>query len=189
MSFYNSEQGVNRYVKMCEGYDGSELYALMVQHIPKDSWLLEIGAGPGNDIDFLASQYHYIGSDASSHFLTHLQERFPTHPFIPLDAESIALDTTVDCFFSNKVLHHLSVDALEKSLLQQAELLSPKGFIAHSFWLGSGSETIEGLLFQYYETEALLSMLSEHFNVLAIHTYGEIEANDSLFVIAQKRHH
>jgi trans-aconitate methyltransferase len=116
MNFYNDPKKVDKYEKMCEEYDGSELYDVLVNHLKEDSSLLELGSGPGNDIDYLKQKYSVTGSDLSDEFLLRNKKRHQNLPFIKLNAVSISTDHKFDCLFSNKVLHHLTLEELEKSL-------------------------------------------------------------------------
>ena len=50
MEFYNDPLKVDEYEKMCDEYDGAELYKILSNHLKENSTLLELGCGPGNDI-------------------------------------------------------------------------------------------------------------------------------------------
>ena len=69
MNFYNDPLKVDEYEKICEGYDGKELYKVLDQYLAEQSTLLEIGSGPGNDINYLLKKYIVTGSDLSDEFL------------------------------------------------------------------------------------------------------------------------
>ncbi|MGI9566052.1 MAG: hypothetical protein ACR2LL_03425 [Nitrosopumilus sp.] len=43
MGFFNTEKGVNEYIKIAEGYDGEELIRILQGHLPKNSTILELG--------------------------------------------------------------------------------------------------------------------------------------------------
>ncbi|CAM2949547.1 class I SAM-dependent methyltransferase, partial [Vibrio neptunius] len=186
MSIYDSQQGVQNYVEMCEDYDGKELYEVLRRHVNTESHILELGAGSGHDAAYLSNYYHYLGSDYSDAFLVHLNDKLPHLSFIKLDAKVIKLAKNVDCIYSNKVLHHLTVCELAESLKSQRNSLNSRGYIAHSFWLGTGAEVMDGLTMQYHKKEELLELISANFNVVEAHVYEEFEAGDSIFVIAQK---
>lgn len=38
---------------MAEGYDGEELIKILKEYLPEKSTLLELGMGPGKDLDIL----------------------------------------------------------------------------------------------------------------------------------------
>lgn len=51
MSFFDNEKNVLEYIKMCEGFDGRELIQILSKYLPKDASVLELGSGPGKDLD------------------------------------------------------------------------------------------------------------------------------------------
>jgi len=189
MSFYDDSESVDKYIDMCEGYDGSNIYEMMKKHLDDGKSILELGSGPGFDIPFLAEHYQVTGSDLSEEFLRRCKMKFPAVEFLHLDVKTVNVTGKYDCIYSNKVLHHLTEDELSLSLGEQANVLTQNGIVAHSFWIGEESQEMEGLLFTYYRKERLLEILSEHFTVLSTMSYQEFEESDSLFVIAKIREH
>jgi len=189
MSLYDDPEGVKNYIQMCENYDGSNLYQALSQHLPVNSTLLELGSGPGLDIEYLKKHYSVTGSDLSDEFLKVCKEKYPDIPFIKLNAlklnSTLGLDEKFDCIYSNKVLHHLTDEELQESLKQQVKNLSSNGLIAHSFWLGEENQEISGMLFTYYKKDDLLDIISAQFEILSTLNYEEFEVGDSLFVVAK----
>ena len=185
MEFYNDPLKVDEYEKMCEGYDGSDLYEVLDKYLSENSTLLELGSGPGNDINYLNKKYKVTGSDLSDEFLIRCYKRFSDIPFIKLDAVSINTDKVFDCVFSNKVLHHLTSVNLEKSFRRQQNVISPNGIFAHSFWLGDKEFTMEGMLFVFHNRKQLISMVSKYFSILECYDYKEFEDGDSIFIVAK----
>jgi hypothetical protein len=51
MGFFDTEKGVEQYIKMAEGYDGAELIKILQKYLPQNSTVLELGIGPGKDMD------------------------------------------------------------------------------------------------------------------------------------------
>ena len=51
MGFFDTENGVDEYIKMAEGYDGTELIKILQELLPEKSTVLELGMGPGKDLD------------------------------------------------------------------------------------------------------------------------------------------
>jgi ubiquinone/menaquinone biosynthesis C-methylase UbiE len=185
MEFYNDPLKVDEYERMCDEYDGSELYNIINKHLQENSTLLELGCGPGNDIAHLQKKYAVAGSDLSDEFLLRAKKRFSNVPFLKLDAVSINTDSVFDCIFSNKVLHHFSPEDLEKSLKRQQNIIKPNGIFAHTFWLGEREFTMEGMLFVYYNREKLLDLVSRYFTILETYVYKEFEEGDSIFIVAK----
>jgi cyclopropane fatty-acyl-phospholipid synthase-like methyltransferase len=185
MEFYNDPLKVNEYEEMCNEYDGTELYSVLSNHLKKDSSLLELGCGPGNDITYLKKYYTVTGSDLSDEFLKRCKKRFNDLSFIKLDAISIDTNEAYDCIFSNKVLHHLTKEELEKSIKRQQKVIKSNGIFAHTFWIGDKEFTMEGMLFVYHKREKLLKLISQYFTILETFEYKEFEEGDSIFIVAQ----
>lgn len=185
MSFYDDSDNVDKYIEMCKDYNGSNIYQSLQSQLSDDKKLLELGSGPGFDIPFLHEHYQVTGSDLSEQFLMRCRNKFPHIQFLKLDVLNINVTESFDCIYSNKVLHHLTEEQLQLSLLQQVKALDSGGIIAHSFWIGEEDMEMEGLLFNYYRKERLLEIISENFSILSTLSYQEFEASDSLFLIAK----
>jgi len=69
MGYFDSEKTVEEYIEMVEGYDGAELINALKGYLPKGSTLLELGMGPGKDLDILKESYLVTGSDSSQIFV------------------------------------------------------------------------------------------------------------------------
>lgn len=185
MEFYNDPIKVDEYEKMCVEYDGSELYEVLDKHLEDYSTLLELGSGPGNDINYLQKKYTVTGSDLSDEFLLRCERKYAEVPFIKLDAVSIKMDKIFDCVFSNKVLHHLTLENIRKSFNRQQKVIMKDGIFAHTFWLGDKEFTMEGMLFVFHNRENLINLVSEYFTILETYDYKEFEEGDSIFIIAK----
>ena len=187
MGFFDTEQGVEQYIKMAEGYDGAELIMILQKYRPENSTALELGIGPGKDMDILKKSYTVTGLDNSQVFLDKYNENHQDPDLLLLDAVTMQIDRKFDCIYSNNVLHHLIKEDLEKSFQRQKEILNPNGIAFHSFWKGNKVEEMEGLLFTYYEIEDLKKMVEYIFDVLAMETYTEMEKDDSIYVVLRTR--
>ena len=155
MGFFDTEKGVNEYIKMAEGYDGAELIKILQEFIPENSTVLELGMGPGTDLDILKRNFIVTGSDNSQIFLDRYKKQNPDTDLLKLDAVTLSTDKTFDCVYSNKVLHHLTREELKKSFQRQKLLLNPDGIAFHSFWRGDEDENFDGLLFTKYQNDGL----------------------------------
>ena len=69
MGFYDTQEGVEEYLKRSAGWDGKQLIKILLMHLPESSSLLELGMGPGIDLDILRKAYKATGSDTSQIFL------------------------------------------------------------------------------------------------------------------------
>ena len=186
MGFFDTEKGVDDYIKMAEGYDGEELIKILKEYLPEKSTLLELGMGPGKDLDILKKTYMVTGSDNSQVFLDRYRKQNPLADLIKLDAVTILTDRKFDCIYTNKVLHHMVREDLKKSFQRQLEILNPKGILFHSFWKGDKDESYDGLLFTRYQIDGLKEIIGDNFDIVAINTYTEIEKDDSIYVMLSK---
>jgi cyclopropane fatty-acyl-phospholipid synthase-like methyltransferase len=188
MGYYDTERGVEEYVEMAKGYDGAQLIDVLKGYLPAGSAVLEVGMGPGVDLDILARTYAVTGSDYSQVFLDRYRETHPEADLMLLDAVSLKTERRFDGLYSNKVLHHLSPEELRTSLEAQAVLLDTDGVAMHSFWWGEQEEEwMEGLRFVYYtEPELVDAVLGTGLEVARCERYTEMETNDSFFIVLRK---
>lgn len=185
MEFYTSEKGVADYIKMADGYDGKALIAELRQHLEPGATVLELGMGPGKDLDLLREHYTVTGSDFSNVFLERYRAEYPDADLLQLDAVTIETDRHFDAIYSNKVLHHLSDPDLAQSVARQANVLSDGGLVLHSFWYGARFEEIAGMSFYYRDVDFLQTLFADEFDILSMTKYAEMEENDSIYVIAR----
>ncbi len=187
MGFFDTEDGVNEYLEMAKGHDGRDLIERLPEYLLTGSSVLELGMGPGADLELLAEHYRVIGSDSSSLFLERYREKNPEADLLLLDAVTLETDRVFDCIFSNKVLHHLQREDLERSVPRQAEVLHEGGLLAHAFWHGAKVEDMGDLHFQFYLESEIEEIFSDHFDVVVMERYEELEPGDSIFAVFRKR--
>ena len=187
-NYYSTKKSVEEYIKMAEGYNGKGLIDKLKKFLPSQATLLEIGSGPGTDLEILKKDFIVTGSDLSKEFLKYLNTRMPRVEFLELNAVTLLTDKTFDGIYSNKVLHHLSDSELSTSIKRQYETLTPGGIICHSFWKGEGSEYYNKMLVNYLNSKKIERLLKNYFDIHLLESYTEFENNDSLLVIAKKSH-
>lgn len=185
MGFYDTEGGIEAYVELAHGYDGAQLIATLSEYLPEGSSVLELGMGPGVDLDILARSYVATGSDYSQLFLDRYRATHPDADLLLLDAVSLDTERRFDCVYSNKVLQHLSPEEVNESLKAQSMLLNAGGIAMHSLWWGDkDDEWMEGLRFTYYTEAALAGVIEDTgFETIEMKRYTEMEADDSILVI------
>lgn len=187
MGFYDDMANVEAYMSMAEGYEGGDLIEVLRQYLPDGASVLELGMGPGKDLDILKNYYKVIGTDASQLFIDLYKKTHPDVGVMVLDAVTLAINQRFDGIYTNKVLQHLTSEELNSSILKQAEILKDEGLVFHSFWYGKGEEDYEGLRFVYYTEMQLKKAFNKSFEVVRLHRYTEMEANDSIFIIGKKK--
>lgn len=187
MGFYDKKKNVEEYIKLAEGFEGIELIKILRQHLPEGSSLLELGMGPGKDLDILKKNFQVTGSDTSAIFMDMYKQSNPEAELLKLDAVTLDTKKQFDCIYSNKVLMHLPQADMFKSLLRQAEVLKSKGLLFHSFWYGKTSERIDGLLFNYYDEDYLQRLVGDDYKLVEMKRYTEMEKDDSIYIILRKK--
>ena len=183
MGFFDTEQGVLEYERLADGYDGRELIARLQTHLPKGSRVLEIGMGPGKDLDMLLETYAAVGSDSSVAFLERYRKRGGSAEVVHLDAVDLATEDRFDAIYSNKVLQHLTRAEVKRSLERQSQVLNPGGIALHSLWYGDEEEEHSGLRFVHYTEETFAALVPDAFIIVEQERYTEMEENDSLVVV------
>ena len=187
MGFFDTEEGVQEYLEMAKGHDGRELVEKLSDHLAPGSTVLELGMGPGIDLELLAKRYEVTGSDNSNLFVEIYRKVNPEADLLLLDAVTLETERRFDCIYSNKVLQHLERVDLERSVPRQAEVLEDYGLLAHSLWYGNKVEDHGGLHFQFYEESDLEEIFGGLFDVVFMERYEEMEPGDSIFVVLRKR--
>ena len=185
MSYYDDKENVEEYVKMAEGYDGSEFVPILRQYLPDGATVLELGMGPGKDVDILGEYFQVTGSDHSQIFVDRYLETHPGADVVRLDACEMAIERTFDGIYSNKVLYHLTRDELRQSLKRQLALLNPGGILFHTMWVGEGGEDMKGLHFEYVTEQSFAELLEEGVIVEAMR-YAEMEPDDSIYFVVKR---
>lgn len=188
MGYYNDEKNVAAYIEMADGYIGHALINTLEQYIPDGSTVLELGMGPGTDLLLLAQYYRVTGSDFAEPFLQRFRRQHPDIDLMLLDAVTLETNRTFDAIYSNKVLYHLTPAELRQSFTEQLRLLKPGGIALHSFWYGEKpSEEMNELHFEYHTYDTLRDLIDPRFSLQEVGRYGEIEPDDSLFIVLKKR--
>ena len=69
MGYYDHPENVNEYIKMSREADGTWIIDQLKEHLPNGASLLELGIGPGKDLDMLKENYQVTGSDYAKPFI------------------------------------------------------------------------------------------------------------------------
>lgn len=76
---------------MAEGFDGKELIKILQKYLPANSTVLELGMGPGKDLNILRKNYTITGSDTSQIFLERYKKQNPFYQPTNLNFELLCL--------------------------------------------------------------------------------------------------
>ncbi len=186
MGYFDNEKNCDEYVKMAEGYDGFGLIEKLGNYIAPGQTVLELGMGPGVDLDLLCERYVATGSDSSKVFVDRYSRAHPEARVLMLDAVSIDTDERYDAVYSNKVLQHLTRDELRRSLVRQAEVVERGGYLMHSFWFGDKEERHHGLLFTYHTSRSIEALTPSELEIVEAYRYDEMKKDDSLAVVFRR---
>jgi len=186
MEYFDDRKNVQDYIEMTKGYAGEQTLSATQRHVAKGSRILELGMGPGHDLEVLKKDYSVIGSDASQIFLDIYFENHPGAQLHHLDAVTIDIPERFDCIYSNKVLHQLGDRDLSKSFQRQHQTLNSGGLAIHSFWLGKGEDSHEGMRYWLRDEGEIRRLIAGLFSIIEVKTYEEFEPKDS-FCITLKR--
>jgi cyclopropane fatty-acyl-phospholipid synthase-like methyltransferase len=187
MNYYEDEQNVTQYSKFTPAHDGALLVDVLSAHLPEGSCLLELGMGPGKDLQLLSQHFQVTGSDFSRLFLEKYRAQHASADLLHLDARTLDTERTFDAIFSNKALIHLSADELQQSFDRQHAVLNDRGLIMHSFWYGEGQKEFGGLTLVYHNEHDLTGMLEPAFEILALERHAKMAEGDSIYVVARKK--
>jgi len=172
-----------QYISMAKGFDGRQLIDILKNHLKKGSTVLELGMGPGKDLDIMKKDFKVTGSDISAIFLERYIKKHPEADLIYLDAVTLNTKRKFDCIYSNKVLHHITTKELKASIKRQKKLLNPNGILFHSFWRGDNEEDYKGLQFVYYTKDELVNYFGKDYEIIDVQLYKEMEPDDSIYII------
>ncbi|MEM9452969.1 MAG: class I SAM-dependent methyltransferase [Myxococcota bacterium] len=187
MGYWDEAKNIEDYERMAEGYDGRALVDYLATQVPASAHVLELGMGPGKDLDMMRERgWTITGSDASAVFVDRYLGRHPGADVLALDAVTIKTDRTFDVIYSNKVLQHLTREQMRHSLARQVECLNVGGVCLHALWYGEEVQEHHGLRFTQY-TEALVrEVLPVELELVEILRYTEMEEGDSLRVLLRR---
>ncbi len=180
---YNKDL-VDKYIEMVSDWDNPNfIFDKIDKLLHNNAKILELGSGTGKDYQKLSEKYEVVGSDYSESFLEVLGENF-----LHIDARNFKLNIKFDMVYSNKVLHHLSIDELASSLQSQYNVLKEDGYVVMTLWYGNSTKEHDGLV-SYYYNESHLDQVKGDFNLVEVVKYKEMdfsEGDDSFLVIMQK---
>ncbi|MBB1419653.1 class I SAM-dependent methyltransferase [Pseudoalteromonas sp. SG44-1] len=187
MNYYHEVNNAKAYTEMCDGFNAAEQLHMLSKVLSPEDSVLELGSGPGNDLEILAQKFRVTGSDYSPAFVNTLNKRLPDVLSLILDAVKIETEARYNAVYSNKVMHHLSDTELRQSFRRQAELLLPGGFVFHLVWQKiQAPETTHGLLFHPRSLAKMKEAMGQEFNVVESKVFSEFEDGDSLAILARK---
>lgn len=187
MDYYKKTKNVDQYLKSSIGFDGKFLIKKMEKYLSPKSTILELGMGEGKDSEILNLNYNVTATDNSPVFIDNLKSKKPNFEVLQLDAISIKTEKTFDSIYSNKVLIHLTRQECKTSVQRQHSILNNNGIVLHSFWYGDNEEEYGELMSVNYNESLLAELFLNHWEILELEKYREMEENDSIYVVCKKK--
>ena len=188
MSIYSTQEGIEQYIEMSKEYDGFELIEKLKERVPENATVLELGMGEGKDQILLKEAgFNPTASDSSEPFIAQYNKDNEVEPAIFVDAITMDIDESYNAIYANKVLQHLSEEEFTKSLKNQAEHLTSKGYLLFSLWYGTDSGNMGGVFYMSHTEQTLVGAIPESLELITFSRYTEMDENDSFWVILQKR--
>eukprot|EP01080_Neovahlkampfia_damariscottae_P011653 gene11653-4892_t len=181
--YFNDEKNVQAYIKMCVGFDGEELIKIFKEYVPLKSKILEIGIGPGHDLDILKKDYNILGTDYSQIFLNIYSKKDSKIKLERVDARNMKMekDLKFQGIYSNKSLIYFSKEELKKSFQLQSQKLLKDGILFHSFWFGDSFEEFSQSY--YYNFDSIKECIPDNLKIEKMEKYTEMEKDDSFYLI------
>ena len=176
----NTRLTINAYNKNAarytEKFDNYETYRNKIinfqrKYIPKGASILDLGCGPGNNINTILNQddsCSFEGVDLSEEFIALARNRFPQFTFRLQNICNLDLQTKYDTVIASFCIVHLSDSEVVDFIEKLEKLLVDNGCLYLSYMNGdkSGLETTsfskEKLFFNYYHDEFIIGLLEKN---------------------------
>ena len=189
MEYFKKMENAKEYIALSMDYDPTFIVTNIESHLPFGSTILELGMGPGKDLEVLQNHYDVTGSDNAQSFIDLYNDKNPIKDAIYLDVIEMNIEEKFDCIFSNKVLSHLNRENFIKSLIKQKENLNSNGYIIMSMWKGEYEEVYDidmDINFTYYDRKDIEEIIKPIYSNIEIIEYSELEENDSFLIFCKE---
>lgn len=159
-----------RYTSKFENYSvyKKKIIDFQKKHIPKGANILDLGCGPGNNINTileLDATCRFTGVDLSEELLGIARKKNPGCRYVCEDIRSVVFDSTYDVVLAAFCIVHLTDSETEDLIRRISCGLKEGGKLYLSFMEGSGSgfETTsfstDRIFFNYYSLPDMVTML------------------------------
>ncbi|MBA2252771.1 MAG: class I SAM-dependent methyltransferase [Nitrospirales bacterium] len=126
-------------------YRGPPLLIEVLQHLPKNARLLDLGCGAGQDTRALRrAGFRVVGLDVSHPLLDYARRRSPRLSLVQADIRHLPhVPGIFDGIWAAASLIHLPKSSIQASLRGLAHLTTPGGILAATFIHGRRSGTLQ----------------------------------------------
>lgn len=177
--FYNTH--ANQLIERYDNADMESLHKLLLNHIPKNSSVLDIGFGSGRDLQFLHDNgYDVWGIDPSEKFVANVKNRFPKiqnqffQASLPFDKEALGLDKALDAVITIAMWMHLQHQQYEAVVESIVSVLNSSSTVAISY--SEGNRVDDERYFEDVDLEVITRLFKER----GFHLVETIRNRDSL---------
>lgn len=190
-----------QYDKITDWYDKNrrkdliekEYLELVLQHIPENGTILDLGCGTGEPIAqfFIARGFHVKGIDAAKNMINLCKKRFPTMEWIVEDMRKVSLDKKFDALIAWDSFFHLNPEDQKHMFSAFEKHIKPTGVLV--FTSGPEEGEVYGTMEEYDFYHASLSsqeyreLLNQHNFSVILHKVVDPKCGDHTVWVAQVR--
>jgi len=162
------------------------LHQLLLNHIPKNSTVLDIGFGSGRDLQFLYDNDYIVwGIDPSAKFVANAKSRFPEiqnkffEVSVPFDKGTLKLNKEFDAVITIAMWMHLQYQEYEAVVESIVSVLNSSATVVISY--SEGYRTDDGRYFENVDLENIIKLFKERgFNLVETIINGDSLKRDTL---------
>lgn len=170
----------------------AEYLNLIVETIPADSSILDLGCGTGEPIAkfFIDKGFKVTGVDGSKKMVALCKQRFPNEQWIVSDMREINLKQQFDVILAWHSFFHLDPDSQRRMFKIFATYIKPGGILAFTsgeeageVWSDNGGQMLYHASLSTKEYEKLLS---ENLFQVLLHKIRDPECGEAIVWVARK---
>ncbi len=194
----NADKYANKFTNF-ESYK-EKILLFQKNYIPRHSYILDIGCGPGNNAKILLEQdesHKITGIDLSAEMINIAKDIAPQCKFKVQDIREINPDQKYDAIIASFCIVHLSDNETNTLIPKISKMLKENGSLYLSYMEGnkSGFETTsfsdDDIYFNYFKRDDIIKLLSENSIETIEITSGSYQEQDGsitedVFIFARK---
>ncbi len=163
MNYY--DQYSQLFIDSTLNVDMSDLYSMFLENIPKGSYILDIGCGPGRDLNyFRENDYNAKGLEPSSKLAAYARA-FSQCEVIEIGIEDYESKEKYDGIWACASLLHLDTENLEQAFIKISGLMHDTSIFYCSFKYGSYEGKRNGRFFNDQTLESVEALLPDNLGI------------------------
>ncbi len=169
MEYYNTK--AQEFFESTVNLDMSEHYRVFLNLLPPGGRILDAGCGSGRDsLHFIKLGFRVTAIDASP-VLAELSSKLIGQPVAVLRFQDLNYEEEFDGIWACASLLHVPRSEMHDVLSRLTKALKPNGVLYASFKYGDEEREKNGRLFNDYNEQSFLYLLSEHPNLRQISSW------------------